>query len=358
MTFNKKLHDILPLLGGAFTVTELAQSECLPPVLAVDNISLLWAPDSQSKQEAFSIMLKSVIRNNELDTVSKEEFTQAHDDWEKSRNPEIFTEPKPPDCLPALACDAVADRDQDIMNGQDAMDRSEKMMFVVHRDEMREWLIKENEWPLPSENLLSRWWPESERRYHAQSEKKGTKTTENIFRKEGDKWVLHCNDETRYLNDSKGFLYIAYLLERPGKTHTAPDLIKAIKGPGAKTLSYSFFDKVADEDAIQACKKRIHEINTERVENSDDPLVIEELNKEFKKINRYLSQTIGLGDKRKKFSNEITKQIHTVSTAINRSLDKIKKTHPALWRHLDNSIKTGSSLSYNPETDISWITIQ
>ena len=45
-----------------------------------------------------------------------------------------------------------------------------------------------------------------------------------------------------------------------------------------------------------------------------------------------------------------------VSVAIHRALNAIKKDHEPLWQHLDNSLKIGEFLSYQPDQPTSWTT--
>jgi hypothetical protein len=59
----------------------------------------------------------------------------------------------------------------------------------------------------------------------------------------------------------------------------------------------------------------------------------------------------------KKNPDETRRQAKAVSEAISRTLKVIDKNHPALWRHLFNSINRGEYLSYTPDTETSWVTI-
>lgn len=51
---------------------------------------------------------------------------------------------------------------------------------------------------------------------------------------------------------------------------------------------------------------------------------------------------------------EIEKARKTVTNRIRTALNKIKRVHPALWRHLFASLKTGAFCSYTPEKPTTW----
>ena len=85
---------------------------------------------------------------------------------------------------------------------------------------------------------------------------------------------------------------------------------------------------------------------------------IEELEAEEQALKKQLLQALDMDGKLKKIPDETKRQANAVYMAISRSIKKIDQIHPSLGKHIRNTIKTGEYLSYTPEKDISWITIQ
>jgi hypothetical protein len=75
---------------------------------------------------------------------------------------------------------------------------------------------------------------------------------------------------------------------------------------------------------------------------------------EIAKIDAYLRQATRLGGGARAFTDETEKARQTVSKAIGRSLKAIEASHPALGRHLRQSLTIGSSCSYTPDSPMEW----
>jgi hypothetical protein len=71
-------------------------------------------------------------------------------------------------------------------------------------------------------------------------------------------------------------------------------------------------------------------------------------------ISHELAAAYGLRGRARKLGGSSEKARQAVGYCIRSSLNKIRTTHPALWRHLFAAIKTGTFCSYNPERPISW----
>lgn len=360
MSFSKELHDILPLLTKPLTVEETALHGCLPPVLGVDTLASIWAPDSPNLQEAIVVLVKSAIRNHELDSLTVEEFGRHITDWEFSRKPEKYREPQSPGAMPPLLGIGVGHSDTDIVPGQGELNENKKKMYAVHKDSMKEWLIKKGKWPLPSETLLSHWWQESSQNSDNNTSTKITDgRSSNIFRREGQMWTLCFGGKKNHYNNLKGFPYISYLLGCPFQEFHVLELVKAAENPEKDIWSPSS-GEVVDRQTVENYRKRLSEIRAELSEEVEtvDTLLEKELEEEKKALEKQLIQAVGIGGKLKGHSSESKRQAKRVSAAIGRSLKAIKSTHPLLWQHLSNAIHRGEFLSYNPDMDISWITVK
>lgn len=114
--------------------------------------------NNKSVQDAYELVLKKAIRKNNLKVVSVEESSRLMMEYEQSRDPESFKEPSPPDHLPLFSMTATAHQSTDLLPGDEGVNPRQSKMFFIHRDEMRRWLKKVNEWPLAEDCLLSKWW--------------------------------------------------------------------------------------------------------------------------------------------------------------------------------------------------------
>jgi hypothetical protein len=182
---------------------------------------------------------------------------------------------------------------------------------------------------------------------------------ENIFRREGQMWTLCFGGVTKHYNHSKGLLYIAYLLGSPFQEYHVAEIVKSAESPEKEVLSFSS-GEVSSKKTIANYRNRLSVIRAELSEADDtsDPLLKKELQEEKQAIEKQLLQAVGLGGKLKKHPDETKRQANAVSEAISRSLKVLDQSHPSLRQHLLNSINRGEYLSYTPEIEISWITIQ
>jgi hypothetical protein len=133
----------------------------------------------------------------------------------------------------------------------------------------------------------------------------------NIFRKEGDVWRIVYDGEVKSLKHIKGLSYLSILLRNPRRSFHVFDLVQEVGGSPY----------------------------TEQIEN-------------FKQMGREKWEEEGLSLSRpKELADKARKAVYI---SIQRSLEKIKKEHPALGQHLKNSIKTSYSCSYTPDNPIPW----
>jgi hypothetical protein len=205
------------------------------------------------------------------------------------------------------------------------------------------------------EHLISK----DDARYAAVTATGKNVSEENIFRREGQMWTFCYNGMTKHFKHSKGLLYISYLLGSPFQEYHVAELVNAAETPEKEVLSFSS-GKVSTKETVANYRKRLSDIRDElaKADETGDLLLKKELLKEKQALEKQLLQAVGMGGKLKKNPDETRRQANAVSEAITRSLKTIYKNHPSLWQHLFNAINRGEYLSYTPETDISWITIQ
>ena len=368
MTLREHYNNVIHLLNDPLSVIELAEAKCLPPVLHVSNISLLMYPESKNLQQTFVITLKSQIMKDILPVLTIEEYNKEISKHENQRNLSVGLGPAPSGQLPLITITSMAYQNTDFLDNDLDLNVEKRRMFVVHRMDMKRWLESEDEWPLSPNNLLSRWWPDilNENQISKDAIQKTVATEankddnrENIFRVEGQMWTLCYNGETIHIKPLKGLLYISYLIESPNQEYHVNELVRA--ADSQKNIVSFDSNEISTKKTITNYRESLSKIRKEmnKLENNvEDNIILNELLIEKDEIEKQLLQAVGLGGKRKKFPNETNRNANSVSEAIRRSLKAINKSHHSLWKHLNNSLHTGAYLSYTPEKDISWITIQ
>ena len=184
MNIREHFNNVLHLLKEPFSVIELAEAECLPPVLHTSNIALLMHTDSKKIQEAFEIVLKGLINNDILPAITVEEYINLTIEHERQREVTNYMNPLPPSHLPPITAIALGHQNTDLLPGNAELNPKKWRMYLIRRDDFKKWLETEGEWPLPRENLLSRWWPNiySNNKVDT-SEDYGTVSEQNIVKK-------------------------------------------------------------------------------------------------------------------------------------------------------------------------------
>jgi hypothetical protein len=165
---------------------------------------------------------------------------------------------------------------------------------------------------------------------------------------EGEVWALSWDGRTVRLRDAKGLADIAVLLDAVGREVSAVDLYGGVAEAGG--------DEVLDERARAEYRRRIVELEEELADAdaANDPVRSERAATERDLLLGELSAALGLGGRARRFGGANERARKAVSTRIRLAIDRIDTVHPALARHLRNSVRTGTFCSYRPETDVTW----
>ena len=162
-------------------------------------------------------------------------------------------------------------------------------------------------------------------------------------------WIVDFRGQRAILPDLKGVHDIRRLLEIPGEEIHCLDLAeREAVVPGG--------DAILDERARSTLKARLRDLQEDLAEAEDlnDIGRAERLRTEMDHILATLSAALGLGGRRRKLGDLSEKARTAVTWQIRHALRRIESAHPALGRHLANSVRTGTFCAYRPETPISW----
>jgi hypothetical protein len=174
-----------------------------------------------------------------------------------------------------------------------------------------------------------------------------------VFRKQDNVWTICFERKTVFVPHLKGLGYIAELLRRPGLGIEAAKLAGAWEEPA--TFAPQPGLQMADEPTL----KEVHaELDRKKAELAalakNDWVRRGSLNEEIAKLEEYLSEVEDHRGQARKVVGTAQRSRTAVTNAINRAIDQLSAPHPALGRHLKESIKTGIAVIYAPAEVLDW----
>jgi tetratricopeptide (TPR) repeat protein len=182
-----------------------------------------------------------------------------------------------------------------------------------------------------------------------------------LFQQEGDYWTLSYQGVTCRLKDGKGLHYIADLLQAPGRTFHALELVtlrcagrhgaadtKAV--PDLAVTVPGDLGAVLDAHAKTAYKRRVCELEDELEETHQfhDLARATAIQAELDALTHELTLAFGLGGRDRKVGSTAERARSAVTKAIKAAVQKIQAHHPALGHHLATHLKTGTFCQYLP----------
>lgn len=165
-------------------------------------------------------------------------------------------------------------------------------------------------------------------------------------------WVIGSPSAPVTVPAMRGIEYLHRLLSEPGTDISALDLASA--PAGLATVIQSDTGDLLDRQAITAYRHRVAEID--RLLGTDPP-VTSELTAERAAIQAQLDAAASLGGRPRSTGSTAERARVAVRKAIVAALLRIVESHPALGRHLHESVRTGSVCRYepNPEAPVRWV---
>jgi predicted ATPase len=166
--------------------------------------------------------------------------------------------------------------------------------------------------------------------------------------REGDHWTVAWAGRSVHLRHAKGVDDLASLLAAPGRAFHVLDLLGA-PGDGGS-------DEVLDRRARDAYRARAEELREEldQTQRDHDPERAARARVELEAIADELSAAVGLGGRARRLGDPAERARKTVSWRLRSTLDRIERAHPALGRHLRQSLRMGTFCSYEPDPPVRW----
>lgn len=197
---------------------------------------------------------------------------------------------------------------------------------------------------------------------------------DNIFTRQGDKWLTKFNGKVCFFNDWKGLTYIYEIISRPGTSLSSenlyrevnpvdPDLIdnnqridNLFNDDSGFGMDKPFIDTLlSDKDSYKRIRELIEQLEEQQslITGSEN---LEELDHKIKGLKKIKSELFRPNGQPKCSRIGLDKMKGSVSKEYYRVLDRVEKENSELALHLRQNIKTGSEYVYDSGGQIEWST--
>jgi predicted ATPase len=183
-----------------------------------------------------------------------------------------------------------------------------------------------------------------------------TEPTENAsLRPAGGVWHLAFNGKSVHVPDLKGLWHLRELVSRPREAVPALSLLAS---PSEEPVSIGDAGPMLDREALRQYRKRLGELDEalEQAEAHDNVARHVKLSAEREALVRELARATGLGGKARRSGSPAEKARLNVTRTIRHAITYLQTTFPELATHLDESVVTGVSCSYEPRGNVAWTT--
>lgn len=175
----------------------------------------------------------------------------------------------------------------------------------------------------------------------------GAKT--GAFHKDGELWSMTFEGVRVQLSEAKGFCDLVELLARPQTSIHCLDLAGRSSEPRGDAPA---LDARARRELGE--RARVLQAELDEAEERNDLGAAESARTELDRLVSALADAVGLGGKARRIGSAAERARTAVTWRIRNAIRKIGAVHPALGRHLENSVRTGTWCTYSPETDVHW----
>ncbi|MEU8209273.1 AAA family ATPase [Micromonospora sp. NPDC049044] len=176
------------------------------------------------------------------------------------------------------------------------------------------------------------------------------------FRRDGPVWQLAHAGVVVHLPDAKGLHDLHLLLSRPGTDVPAVELLDPAAGPELVAARRMGADPVLDDEAKARYRRHLARLDEEidRAAARDDDQKVAKLDAERGALLDELRAAAGLAGRSRPLGDEAERARKTVTARIRDTLRKLDDRHPALARHLRDSVSTGNTCRYWPAEPVPW----
>ena len=180
-------------------------------------------------------------------------------------------------------------------------------------------------------------------------------TESATLRHAGGVWQIAFDGKSVHVPDMKGLWHLRELLSRPREPVLALSLIAA---PTEDPVLVTDAGPMLDREALRQYRKRLAELDDEidDAEARQDAARHAKRSTERVALLKELARATGLGGKPRRAGSPTEKARLNVTRTIRHAITYLATALPELAAHLDESLVTGVSCSYEPHTNIAWTT--
>ena len=196
------------------------------------------------------------------------------------------------------------------------------------------------------------------------------------FFRAGKKWAIKFDGGPLIFMEGTGFQYIHFLVERKEKQFNTDEIANFFKGKNKTEQDLVDKNKIYDDDlstgssgafseqrkidekaktALDEELERLRE-DASDAKNSDDPLIQKEAQAKLKEFYLQYKKDVGKKGEIRKFATQSTRNQGSITKAISRALEKIKKYDEKAYEHFQDALKPINTphQCYKPYEDIDW----
>jgi tetratricopeptide (TPR) repeat protein len=213
-----------------------------------------------------------------------------------------------------------------------------------------------------SDRLEARPWAEASRRALAEL---GTPTaatepaaTGAVFRRDGSTWTLRYDGRTVHLPHTKGLADLHRLLQQPGIEVAAVELLAVPLNDTEAGEAVAADARLGGDDLLDAEARARYRDHLEALDEQIDTAAAlgddaraAALDAERQALIDELKAATGLGGRSRRLGDNAERARKSVTNRIRNTLKKIEAVHPALARHLQGAVATGSACVYRANAE-------
>ena len=179
----------------------------------------------------------------------------------------------------------------------------------------------------------------------------------HVLRHEGEYWCVGYGGREVRLRDSRGVRYLVRLLQAPGRELHVLELTGGEPGRGGVPPDGDAGARL-DPGAKAAYRRRLTELEAE-VEEADaahDLARAERGRAERDFLVAELAAAVGLGGRDRLAASTVERARQSVSKGVRAAIARLAAVNPALGRHLEATVRTGTFCIYQPDprVPITW----
>ncbi len=172
-------------------------------------------------------------------------------------------------------------------------------------------------------------------------------TPHGVFRADGDTRTIGWGASSLVVRDLKGYRYIERLLAEPGREFHAADLVRLEAGSDTRAHNDRGIP-LLDDRAKAAYRRRLEEIDDDiaqaRADNDIGRAELAERDREY--LIAELQRATGLGGRDRVVLDDAERARVSVTRSIRYSLARLAESSPAVARHFQQHVHTGTFCRY------------